>query len=74
MDAEPAAGPKTFGSNHRLLLVGPLPFSHLQVTKGPKQHLHEIKNDLVAEHYHFNGSPSGMQSRNAKLAWEPRAA
>ena len=68
MEAKPASGARTFGSNHRLLvLVGPLTFSHLQVTKGPKQRLHEIENDLIAEHYHSNGRPADMQFSYAKM-------
>ena len=73
MEAKPASGARTFGSNHRLLvLVGPLTFSHLQVTKGPKQRLHEIKNDLIAGHYHLHGTPPAMQFRNTKIARDQR--
>ena len=73
MEAKPASGARTFGSNHRLLvLVGPLKFSHLQVTKGPKQRLHEIENDLIAGHYHSNGSRADMQFGNAKMDRDQR--
>jgi len=34
----------------------------------PKQHLHEIENDLIAGHYHAYGSPPAMQFRNANVA------
>jgi hypothetical protein len=34
----------------------------------PKQHLHEIENDLIAGHYHLHGSPQAMQFRNTKVA------
>ena len=34
----------------------------------PKQHLHEIENDLIAGHYHAYGSPPAMQFSNAKVA------
>ena len=33
----------------------------------PKQHSHEIENDLIAGHYHSHGSPSAMQFRNTKV-------
>ena len=33
----------------------------------PKQHLHEIENDLIAGHYHSHGSPPAMQFRNTKV-------
>jgi hypothetical protein len=36
--------------------------------RGPKQHLHEIENDLIAGHYHSHGSPPVMQFRNTKVA------
>jgi len=50
VNAKPAAGARTFDSNHRLLLVGPLTFFHLEVTKGPKHHFHESDDDLIAGH------------------------
>jgi len=34
----------------------------------PKQHLHEIENDLIAGHYHSHHRPTAMQFRNADLA------
>jgi hypothetical protein len=34
----------------------------------PKQHLHEIENDLIAGHYHSHGSPPPMQFSNVKVA------
>ena len=33
----------------------------------PKQHLHEIENDLIAGHYHAYGSPPAMQFLNATV-------
>jgi hypothetical protein len=38
----------------------------------PKQHLHEIENDLIAGHYHSHGSPPAMQFRNAKVTRDQR--
>ena len=38
----------------------------------PKQHLHEIENDLIAGHYHSHGSPPAMQFLNAKVARDQR--
>ena len=38
----------------------------------PKQHLHEIENDLIAGHYHLHGSPSVMQFHNTKVTRDQR--
>jgi len=38
----------------------------------PKQHLHEIENDLIAGHYHLHGSPPAIQFRNTKVARDQR--
>ena len=67
MEAKPAAGARTFGSNHRLLWVGPLTLSHLQVTKGPKHHSHEGDEHLPAGHYHSHGTLPAMRVHNIKL-------
>jgi hypothetical protein len=39
----------------------------MQGADTPKQHSHEIKNDLIAGHYHSLGNPPTMQFRNAKV-------
>ena len=67
MEAKPASGATTFGCNHRLLLVGQLTLSYLEITKGPKHHFHEIENDLIAGHYHSHGRPPSMQFSNLKV-------
>jgi hypothetical protein len=67
-ESKPASGARNFGSNHRLLLVGPLTSSYLQFTKGPKHHFHGSGDDLIAGHYHACGSPPAMQFRNTKVA------
>ena len=38
----------------------------------PKQHLHEIENDLIAGHYHPHGSPPAMQFRDTKVPRDQR--
>jgi hypothetical protein len=38
----------------------------------PKQHLHEVENDLIAGHHHLNGSPPAMQFRNLEVARDQR--
>jgi hypothetical protein len=40
----------------------------------PKQHLHEIENDLSAGHFHLHGSPPALQFRNAKVDRDQREA
>jgi len=44
----------------------------MQGADTPKQHLHEIKNDLIAGHHHAYGSPPAMQFLNAKVARDQR--
>ena len=49
-------------------------FNEIESGDTPKQHLHEIENDLIAGHYHSHRSPPAMQFSNAKLARDQREA
>jgi hypothetical protein len=44
----------------------------MQGADPPKQHLHELENDLIAGHYHSHQSPPAMQFLNATVTRNQR--